>query len=54
MKPTQLKTVITAVRSNVSLLKATKGESPLVGLEGFTEEMLEVFDSLYDVEVSKL
>lgn len=54
MKPTQLKTIIKAVHSNISLLKSTKGESPLVGLEGFTSEMLEVFDSLYDAEVSKL
>lgn len=54
MKTNQMKAVISAVRSNINLLKASKGEATLVGLENFSEEMLKLFDALYDQEVSRL
>lgn len=54
MKANQMRIVIAAVRSNISLLKASKGEGTLIGLEGFTPQMLEIFDSLYDQEASKI
>lgn len=54
MKANQMHLIIAAVRSNISLLKASKGEAALVGLEEFSDKMLEIFDSLYDAEVAKL
>jgi len=54
MKANELAMVTAAVNLNVKNFKLTKGENNLVGLEGFTEEMLEAFDTWYDREIAKL
>lgn len=54
MKATELKAVTEAVTLNVSNYKASKGENTLEGLDTFTEEMLEMFDTWYDREIAKL
>lgn len=54
MKANELKAVIAAVKLNVKLFKLTKGDNTLMELDGFTTEMLTVFDYWYDMEVTKL
>lgn len=54
MKATELAMVTAAVKVNVSNFKATKGDNSLIGLDNFTEEMLEIFDLWYDREIAKL
>lgn len=54
MKSNELKAVTEAVNMNVANFKTAKGENTLTGLEGFTEEMLEAFDTWYDREIAKL
>lgn len=46
--------VLDVVEYNINQLKATNGLSLIDGLEGFTEEMLNMFDDLYDIECTKL
>lgn len=54
MKANELAMVTAAVKVNVSNFKTSKGENTLVGLEDFTQEMLEMFDTWYDREIAKL
>ena len=54
MKATELAMVTEAVKLNVANFKATKGENTVMGVEEFTEEMIEIFDTWYDREVAKL
>lgn len=53
MKANELKAVTEAVNLNVKNFKLTKGDNTLVGLDNFTEEMLEIFDLWYDREIAK-
>ena len=54
MKTNELKAVTEAIKTNVDNFKVCKGENTLVGLEEFTEEMIEIFDTWYDREIAKL
>ena len=54
MKATELSMVTEAVKLNVANFKATKGENTVMGVEEFTEEMIEIFDTWYDREIAKL
>lgn len=54
MKVAEMKVVFEVVKMNVSVFLDTKGEGELVGLEGFTETMLDKFDQLYEYEVSRI
>lgn len=48
MKYQELQAVHRAVEENLRVLLETKGESRLVGLEGFSPKQLEKFDQLWD------
>lgn len=54
MKLSQHQQIFAALQVNVDLFKETKGENALVGLEGFTEEMLVQFDKLWDHAAERL
>ena len=54
MKANELEAMIKAVKTNVSNFKDTRGENTLEGLEHFTAEMLDAFDTWYDREIAKL
>lgn len=54
MKALEVKTVFEAVKKNVAMFVATSGEYELVGLDDFTPKMLDMFDSFFEREVSKL
>lgn len=54
MPISEFKTVLEAVKLNISLLRESNGEALIVGLEGFSEPMLNLFDDLYDLEAARL
>ena len=54
MKATELAKVIEAVKLNTKLFKLTKGDNTLVGLDNFSQKMLDAFDYWYDMEVANL
>lgn len=54
MKVSETKAVFAAVKQNVAVYIETKGEGVQVGLDNFSEEMLDKFDSLYEREVNRL
>ena len=53
MKVLEVKNVMQAVQKNISIHKDTCGEGCLVGIDDFTEEMLDKFFSLYYVAIDK-
>ena len=54
MKLAQINEVTLAVKTNLELLKSSKGEALLVGLENFDKDQLAMFDSVYEHEAKKL
>ena len=54
MKMHEIKMVNETVKNNLSYFVGCKGNNEVVGLDGFTPEMMEWFDSLYDYETAQL
>lgn len=54
MKALQIKEVVQALQKNVQIYISTQGEGMLVGLDDFTDEMLDKFDLMFSLEIDKL
>lgn len=53
MKANEMKAVFTALRFNLEAFKSSNGNAEIVGLEGFTPRMLDMFDAEFDKAVAQ-
>lgn len=54
MKAAQHKEIFAAVRVNLENFLLTKGEGELINIEHFDDDMFELFEALYEKEISRL
>jgi len=54
MKAAQHKEIFDAVRANVENFIVTQGEGELINIEHFDDNMFDLFESLYEKEISRL
>lgn len=54
MKAAQHKEIFAAVRANVENFIATQGEGELINIEHFDDTMFDLFEALYEKEISRL
>ena len=54
MKVNQIQKIIALVQENINLYISSKGEATLVGLEQLSDKELDLFDSLFEREITLL